>query len=292
MTRVCARVSLVALSLGLAACGGSAARTEVPAASSTKAAIASESAVDRPSEPATAEADSDPTLSPAEYEARGMPSIQNPWTAIDYQLAAAALVAIAEENPAHLPRLNSKQSGPVFRRIVSREDLLVYANRNIDWDLRRASLMAIHESMLSVLAVYARAFSANRALQREILELSVKDSHSVIAMWNLVDELPKDLLKKTARNPSPALLLDELQDGTPNMVRATVLLIELCEENSVPTCIWHAGELIHVLPPLIERITPERQAEARQRIAKLAASEPNPALAKQFKLLHEAVAAP
>ncbi|MBK9266728.1 MAG: hypothetical protein IPM54_43950 [Polyangiaceae bacterium] len=180
----------------------------------------------------------------------------------------------------------------MFRHIVSRENLLVYANRNIDWDLRRSNLITIIEGLSPMSIVYGIMASADPTFEREAREIMLQNAHCVLAMWNLVDEVPEDLRKRAFARPNGAVALSEMQEGTAKVVSGMLLSTEQRVDKSVAALVWYIGELIRVLPPLIDRITPERQAEAIQRIAKLAASEPNPVLAKQFKWLHKAVTAP
>jgi hypothetical protein len=104
--------------------------------------------------------ENDSTLYPDEYEARGMPSIQNPWTIKDYEAAIPTLVALANENPSLLPRFNSTRSGSVFRRMVARENLDIYTNKDIDWQIRNTSLLAFARFFPNMTTGYLNALQS------------------------------------------------------------------------------------------------------------------------------------
>jgi hypothetical protein len=64
----------------------------------------------------------DETLLTKGYIAMGMPSPDHPWSAQEMQSATETLELIAADNPAQLPRLNSKRSGEMFARFIATEN--------------------------------------------------------------------------------------------------------------------------------------------------------------------------
>ena len=65
----------------------------------------------------------DHSLTLAEYHQAGVPPLDRPWGLPDYQQAAQAFTAIAQQNPSHLPRHNSPRSGQLFAYLFNIENL-------------------------------------------------------------------------------------------------------------------------------------------------------------------------
>jgi|GEM_PF-4508275 len=59
----------------------------------------------------------DRSLTLADYEKAGVPSIKIRWGLTEYQQAAKALLAIAEKDASHLPRENSPRSGMLLKHL-------------------------------------------------------------------------------------------------------------------------------------------------------------------------------
>lgn len=234
----------------------------------------------------------DLTLYPDEYEARGVPSIQNPWTANDYQIAIPALLTLAKEDLNLLPRIHSPRSGSVFRRMVSRDNLQIYANRDIEWAIRNSSLIALVGSYPAISAPYVEALSQGIQVDREILEIMAFIGLISAAMWESLDEVEPLIYRNDPGLPKRLAGVQETQQGAGGIVRGMITILHDRQFVRLDNHVWYTAELVNLLPRLIGRLTPADQAEAQERIIKLAASEPEPALRKQLKLLQSAVANP
>lgn len=242
--------------------------------------------------PKVVEIKNDLTLYPDEYEARGLPSIQNPWTVNDFQVAIPALLTLAKEDLKLLPRIHSTRSGPVFRRMVSRDSLQIYANRDIEWAIRNSSLIALVGSYPAISAPYVEALSRGIPVDREILEIMVFVGQLSAAMWESLDEVEPLIYRNDPLLPKRLAGLEETQQGAGGIVRGMITILHDRQFIQLDNHVWYTGELVQLLPRLIGRLTPADQAEAQERVIKLAASEPEPALRKQLKLLQTALMNP
>lgn len=228
----------------------------------------------------------DPTLYPDEYEARGMPSIQNPWTLDDQQKAAVALFALAKENLTLLPRLKSKHSGSVFRRMVSRENLDIYANRAMDRDLRMSSLTALVKLMVVSLVIYSNAVMQGEPLDREMLEVMIYTLYLSALTWETTDEVATLMYRNDALLPQRLKGVEETQNGTAGILRGMITVLSDRQFVRLENHIWFASEFAKLLPRVSNRLTPEAHAEVEQRLRQLATTEPERELAKQLRRLH------
>jgi hypothetical protein len=238
------------------------------------------------------ESDADPTLSPEEYAAQGVPPIQNPWTVTDYKRAFVAFTAIVNKNPLLLPRSASKHSGAVFRRLVSRENLAMYANRDVPWSIRDASTADMTEGISDISSLYLKAFTDGQNVQREMFELVIHQAHCTALTWTTMDEVATAIYQNDSGYATRIAGLDELQTGTARSFGGMVTMLAELDGAQLPDLLWYVPELTAIAPSLLGRLKPSQQAELQQRIDRLAASDLDPELAKQVKLLSRAAARP
>jgi len=236
-----------------------------------------------------ADPSADSTLYPNDYEARGIPSIQNPWTIEDYRTALEALTVIGKENPEQLPRLASNHSGAVFRRMVSRENLLLYANTNIDLLIRSSSSMAIVETMTAMMGVYLQALLQGQRVDREVLEMYVQQGHALAMVWETVDDMMAGISSNDVRYTRFMTAVGKMQTGSADMIRGMLMAVSDRQVVSVVNLEWYVAELAAFMPNVIGRLNPSDQAELEQNIARLAATEREHTLAKHLETLQRAV---
>lgn len=234
----------------------------------------------------TAKDQPDPTLYPDEYEARGMPPIQDPWTADAHKKAAGVLVALFNENPALLPRLESKHSNSVFRRMVSRENLDMYANRDMEPGLRMSSLVVLGKTTPVYLAVYGNALLQGHLVDREMLEVSLYMAYAIAVTWEGMDDQAAKIYQPDAQLSQRLAGVEESQKGLTKFLSGTTKVLTDREFIRLENHIWFASEFASILPRLSNRLDPQAHAELEQRLRQLATTEPERELAKQFKRLH------
>jgi len=189
----------------------------------------------------------DPTLYPDEYEARGMPSIQDPWTPDAHKKAAEVLVALFNENPALLPRLDSKHSGPVFRRMVSRENIEMYANRDMEPNLRMSSIISLSESMPVIMTVYNNALIQRHPVDRELLEVSLYATYLAVIMWEAIDDQAANIYHNDALLPQRLAGIEQTQAGAGGMLRGLLLVMTDRRLVRLENQIWFVSELVPIM---------------------------------------------
>lgn len=234
--------------------------------------------------------DTDPTLSSAEYEARGMPPIQNPWSVAVYQQAVPVLTTLRTENPALLPRFSSKRSGEVFRRMVSRENLQLYTNKDMDWTTRRSSLGDLLVVLPSVMGIYGGAVQEGQPLDREMLEATLHQGHAMVLLWHTFDEVAPTMYKKDEGLSRRMMTLQLLQQNAGIAVLGMIGMSEDQQRIRLENRIWYISELAKLLPDLANRAEQSTQNTIRKQVARLVAAETAPELKKQLESLQSALA--
>ncbi|MFY0529913.1 hypothetical protein ACN28I_44355 [Archangium gephyra] len=156
-TRLLASGSLVLL---LAACATPTATSEGKAPGP--------SPVSQPAPPAV----EDRSLGLEQYVELGVPSAEGSWDGEDYVLAAQALAAIAQKNPAELPRYQSTRSGPLFARLTAFENVDAIEKLEVA-PLARVQLAgSVMEPVSQILMLYIGA-NENGSFSTEMIELPV-----------------------------------------------------------------------------------------------------------------------
>lgn len=239
-----------------------------------------------------ARGDADPTLYPDEYEALGIPSIQEPWTASAQAKAVVALTALAQKHPEKLPRLASKHSGSVFRRFVSRDNLLIYAKRDIDWNIRKTSLTFVSERLLMGSLIYVEAFQHGQPLEREVLELFVQVAHCANLTWKTMDEIAKDMYRPDEGYAGRLAGLNEMQAGTTRVTHGMFLMLGGIEATPFEDFAWYVAELVVLVPQLVGRLKTAQQVALQEELTQLTQEVRDPRWAKELKRLEFAALHP
>lgn len=237
----------------------------------------------------TVESDPDGSLSPEEYEARGIPAIQNPWGVQEYRAALTVLVALVNENPALLPRHGRKRSSPVFRRMVTRENVPLFHATDVHSPndaLNAAQLMPILGGMLTV---YGHAQMRGERVDREALEIYVQLGHVAVASWQMMDEVIGRIPQQDPRQTRMAAAIAETQRGTADILRGMLMALLDRHDVAFENLIWYASELRAFMPFLVEHLDEPARSELSGRITHLATTEPEPELAKSLKDLRRAL---
>jgi hypothetical protein len=107
-----------------------------------------------------------------------------------------------------------------------------------------------------------------------------------------LDEVEAAIYHNDPRLAARLAGLEEMQDGTANILRGMLTMTTDRQNIRIPDLLWYVPELVPIVPNLLGRLKPSQQAELQQRIDSLAASEPERDLAKELKVLSRAAAHP
>lgn len=274
-TRLLASGSLVLL---LAACA-------TPSATSgSKAPGSSQVSQSQPAPPAA----EDRSLGLEQYVELGIPSPERHWSGEDYVLAQQALHALAQKNPADLPRYQSTRSGPLFARLTAFEN--VDSIRTLQFPpLSQVQLVsAILDPAARILMVYLGAHSTSSPFSAEMIELQSFITHLAAEMLEAIDRLPPEGIKNREAFESG---LAKVRDGMGTVVMGALTTLSERNVYSDEERIRFLGTLKLDLPRLLPRLKPLTQQEVPVRIGKLLADEPSPEVKRELEALRSAVAA-
>jgi hypothetical protein len=119
----------------------------------------------------------DSSLTWSVYQAAGIPDIEQPWSAEDYERAALALSKMADTGRADLPRAGSPRSGAVFARLI---DVANFSSLQAAGPAAPRALLA--QRYLAVLPVFLRLYSP----ANDGLDFATEQARLVVALLELL----------------------------------------------------------------------------------------------------------
>lgn len=140
----------------------------------------------------TAQAQAQAPAPPAPAPAIELPALSREWTGADY---AAVTDAIAQGQLA-LPRFDSKESGPLMRRLVAEENLGLQANGSLPLQARLGDFLTMSASLGQLAMRYAVAANNGEDLHAELAALMamiLRESASgagLVSQW--IEVMPRD----------------------------------------------------------------------------------------------------
>lgn len=241
-----------------------------------------------PSKPAPPAAE-DRSLGLEQYVALGVPSPDRLWSGEDYALALQALSALAEKNPAELPRYRSTRSGALFARLTSFEN--VDSIRKLQFPpLTQVQLVStILDPSSRILMLYLGAHSTHGSLSAEMIELQSLVTHSAAEMLDAIDRIPPADIKNREAFESG---LAKVRLGMGTVVMGALTTLSERDVYSDEERLRFLGNLKSDVPRMLPRLQPLTQQEVPVRIEKLLADERSPEVKRELEALRSAVAAP
>ena len=131
----------------------------------------------------------DRSLTPDRYLARGLPSVERPWTPADYATAQAALARLAAADPLALPRKDSRASSRVFARMTARDNALAARGAPVQERLQGGADAL--GSLDAILATYLEADGAGKGgFGAEVVDLAIAGFAVARSTASAARELP------------------------------------------------------------------------------------------------------
>ncbi|MGE3855160.1 MAG: hypothetical protein AB7K09_25740, partial [Planctomycetota bacterium] len=118
-------------------------------------------------------ADSDTTLTIAQYRSLGIPDPDRSWTPDEYQRVVSALGKLAAEHPDQLPRISSRRSGPVFARMVANENLTAF-DEGLPLETRQNQSMLVRDQVLKLSTMWHAAIQGRLMAGESVAGLTME----------------------------------------------------------------------------------------------------------------------
>lgn len=139
---------------------------------------------------------SDNSLSLHEYLDAGVPSPDREWQSQDLMTFLRSLRNLDREIASVLPRHNSEQSGLLFARLTSDENLNFHRNKSLPLQTRFVDALQYGEAFNQLFKHYMNAFSNKTVSDRDVVEMMGMTMQIQVVMSELVDEFVPTLNKR------------------------------------------------------------------------------------------------
>jgi hypothetical protein len=231
----------------------------------------------------------DHSLPASEYISLGMPSYDREWIGQDMAVAAAKLQALAAQSPGQLPRFGSKRSGPMFARIVARDNLKFFRSRSLPLASRFPQSLDYFQSLNAILKVYLSAREANQVTGEDMIELVGAQLRAVQVELELVDEFVPTLSKDDPKYPVRMAGLDQMRRGLAQMVSGVITTLTEKQAYDVGTRAKLVGYCRETFPSIVPKLSAPSQQEMLRRVDELVDDSSIRDLRPQLISLHDEV---
>lgn len=233
----------------------------------------------------------DRSLSIEAYLQLGMPFPDRMWTPEDYSQAVRVLKLIVEKDARELPRYESQNSGKLFARISSRDNLAAMLNKNLPLNTRFPLVDGYFEGVKQTMIVYFEPSSRGIIFDVEIIEvlgLTLKLAQETVSMANeFMASIPKDDPKLSVRQEG----LARMKDGLVTTFDGAIISLGETNAYQAQARIRLCGYLQETLPPILREFPKSVQTEIPLRIKRMEESESNNQVKKALGNLIKAIAA-
>lgn len=115
----------------------------------------------------------DHTLKPEHYQTLGMPSHKKIWTNDDYVACNITLSSLKMNDPLSLPRMSSRKSGDLFRRMVSTDNLDFIHDNDQTLRTRAYTIQYFTRFQTEMEQMYTIEYKGKMYYSEELLELDI-----------------------------------------------------------------------------------------------------------------------
>ena len=204
-----------------------------------------------------------------EYLEAGVPAHDRNWTGSDMQQAAEALGKLTKEDAALLPRYQSPQSGKLFERITSAENLDLYQNEGSPIEVRVHEAILLMQSSNQILVLYATAFADQKVADSELIEMIGSTLRLSATIVQLINEFLPTLDKNDPTYPTRMESLDNVRKNLATVVIANLKVLtesDLYRTSELKRLLGHMQDTYPVILPALPEAS---RAEALQRLRSL-----------------------
>ena len=157
----------------------------------------------------------DLSLTVKEYQSKGMPDIDTIWSEDKLMKAHITLGSIRTKNFRTLPRKDSKKSGAVFSRIVSKENLSFLNDPSKSLHDKAYQIQSVGPFLNEIGRMYTDNFRSEQYYSEELIDIYISEMYARKRMLELAEEI--------MNSKEPADM--SMQSGRPAIVNGYVNLI-------------------------------------------------------------------
>jgi hypothetical protein len=244
----------------------------------------------RPDDPKpVAEAPEDKSLPIKDYRELGLPAQDAKWGGTEMEQASKVLSALGKKDLGQLPRYQSKQSGEVFARITSADNLAYFRKQDVPVATRMPQAITFYTSQNQILVVYLNGYLKKKTGTGELIELMGAMSRSSLMLFEVSEEflptIPKDDPNLKARLAG----LDKMRMGLAQFIQGTLQTITEKSTYSLAEQRRLIGYAKETFPGLWSRMTAGGQLDMSKKLEEMTKDDGLKDIQAELKELQEAI---
>jgi hypothetical protein len=163
--------------------------------------------------PADPQASNDESFTSEEYLHLGLPAQDREWSGDDMVKAEKILASVAQKGYRQLPRYKSERSGEVFARLTSPQNLDLFKNRTLPFEVRFSQATNYFQASNQIFKLYLAGFLKGDVRDSELVEFMGAQFRSSLVMLELVDEFLPTIRKDDSKYQVRMQGLDQMRRG-------------------------------------------------------------------------------
>jgi hypothetical protein len=230
----------------------------------------------------------DPSLTVAEYQQKGVPAPERFWTSRDYEAVFQALKKIKSEQPGALPRKASKRSGPVFRRLVSLQNIEHLQQENLPLNVRLGESLGILSQYNQIYFLYVDLRpNGKQPYGAETLELALYYGHLFELVLTTAEKFIATLPEQQKAEPARRNGWNQMKSGLGTGVSGMLTMLNERDQYDGRDLDDFATRLPAVVPPIWKWIDESVRREILTKIEETSTQTPRPTIRSQMTKLGE-----
>lgn len=207
--------------------------------------------------------EADTSLELAVYHAAGVPELDRPWSARDYERCFAVFADLARSGRGDLPRRGSPRSGPLFARLVARDNFATAADAAPAERARRL------QGYLDVYPGLLQAYSP----ANDGIDFSVEQVELIAGLFELLKSALDSSRSLASKDPAWGDVYVQQQRMTLGVVRGASAMLAEPDRYALPLRRWLRAELARLAPAFERHLDPDGAREVHA----LASADPDAA---------------
>jgi hypothetical protein len=207
-----------------------------------------------------------------------MPSPDRAWSGVDLIDAAKCLGNLTANGYERIPRYDSVQSGVIFARIASAENLSFFNGKSMPVEVRMPLCNAYIQGLNEVSKIYGVAFMKYGNLSNEMMALVGASLRMAVLMSEVTDEFVAKLDKNDPTYSTRMAGRDRMKNGMANMVFGAIQSITELPADALGARDRLVGVMIETFPALVPRLPEGSRRDAVRKLEVLAKTSTYPDL--------------
>lgn len=214
------------------------------------------------------------TASELYFLGQPIPDIQKPWTSEDYRRLLETLRKVKGSQADALPRRGGEFTGPLYQRMVSRENFRPQLNIYVSLEQRQEEARQTLLHLRELLRLYLD-FKAERQLHAsEALGLMSHSLRQQAVLFTLTVEFWMTLSDEERQSPVRLSGLQDTKTAAAQLTRSALDFLEMTQQFGAQELEQYASELASQMPELFVHLPTQARSEVLAHLDRLTKEHP------------------